>query len=341
MKQYSTIHVDKSTTAGGSLGQHIDRKKQPKNADPTKEHLNFALVKEGENIKGIRLKEATLKPLATRVKERIAEGYTGRTAIRKDAVTQLNVMLTGSHDKLSAMNGKEVTEWALENYRFLAKEYGVKNIVGFAVHLDERTPHIHATIVPLTPDGRLSAREIVGNNKKLAALQDRYSQAMKPFGLERGEIGSKVAHVTTAEYYKAVNSIKSIQEQNTATEKAPLQLEKPPMLLVAREEYVETQQKRIEEERKELMEKNATLKAQVAYTTEANFRLKQEKQRAERTLKESEKSSIRDTIIAVNKKLNPHGMHFTFDLDLSKTKTKEELEQMKQQRKDRGPQMGG
>ena len=74
-------------------------------------------------------------------------------------------------------------------------------------HLDEKTPHIHATIVPLTPDGRLSAKEIVGNNKKLAELQDRYATAMQSFGLERGERGSKVTHRTTQEYYKGVNSL--------------------------------------------------------------------------------------------------------------------------------------
>ena len=58
-------------------------------------------------------------------------------------------------------------EWIKENYKFLAKEFGKENIVRFTLHLDEKTPHLHAVTIPLTNDGRLSAK------KKLLATNNR------------------------------------------------------------------------------------------------------------------------------------------------------------------------
>ena len=48
---------------------------------------------------------------------------------------------------------------------------------------------MHLSFVPLTPDGRLSAKEIVGNKKKLSWWQDKFWEHMvvKYSDLERGE----------------------------------------------------------------------------------------------------------------------------------------------------------
>ena len=59
--------------------------------------------------------------------------------------------------------------------------------------MDEKTPHMHLSFVPLTPDGRLSAKEIVGNKKKLSWWQDKFWEHMvvKYSDLERGESASQ------------------------------------------------------------------------------------------------------------------------------------------------------
>ena len=88
-------------------------------------------------------------------------------------------------------------EWERANIKFLEDEYGKENIVKLELHRDEKTPHFHVIVVPLTKDGRLSAKEVVGDRKKLKSFQDRYAAAMKPFGLERGEEESKNTHITT------------------------------------------------------------------------------------------------------------------------------------------------
>lgn len=43
----------------------------------------------------------------------------------------------------------EIEQWAKDVYDWCAKRYGQENIIGFQVHLDESSQHIHALIVPV------------------------------------------------------------------------------------------------------------------------------------------------------------------------------------------------
>ncbi|MCS3039789.1 MobV family relaxase [Bacteroides thetaiotaomicron] len=83
-----------------------------------------------------------------------------------------------------------------ENYRFVSERFGGKKRCGLqSLHMDERTPHIHCVVVPLTRDGRLSAKEVMGDRRKLSELQDCYGKAMQnKFGLQRGIKGSTATH---------------------------------------------------------------------------------------------------------------------------------------------------
>ena len=38
----------------------------------------------------------------------------------------------------------EIEQWAMDVYDWCARRYGRENIIGFQVHLDETSPHIHA-----------------------------------------------------------------------------------------------------------------------------------------------------------------------------------------------------
>ncbi len=70
---------------------------------------------------------------------------------------------------------------------FAAKRFGVDNIIAATVHMDEDTPHMHLDFVPLTADGRLSAKSVLGGRKDMQQLQDDFfEQVGKHFGLERG-----------------------------------------------------------------------------------------------------------------------------------------------------------
>ena len=85
---------------------------------------------------------------------------------------------------------KAYFEYALE---FLKSKQNAQTFISAVVHMDEKTPHLHLCFVPLTADGRLSAKEIIGNRKNLVRWQDEFWQHMvKQYPeLERGESASQ------------------------------------------------------------------------------------------------------------------------------------------------------
>jgi hypothetical protein len=152
------------------------------------------------------VKERSNIPLRERINTRIKDGYTGKTALRKDAVKYISIVTSGSHEDMQQIvDDNKLNTWAHQNFVFMAKQFGAKNIVEFSVHMDERTPHIHCVVVPLTPDGRLSAKEVMGNREKLSELQSQYAERMASFKLNRGIKGSTATHETVKEYYARIN----------------------------------------------------------------------------------------------------------------------------------------
>lgn len=148
-----------------------------------------------------------------RVKEIIAEGYKGAKAIRKDATVMTSTIVTsdkGFFDKLSL---KEQRLFFEESYKFLKECYGEKNIVSAVVHMDETTPHMHLTAVPLTEDGKLSAKTII-DRKFLRHIQKAIPELLqsKGFDIERGVEGSAKGHTDTDEYKK--EQLKKLKAEN-------------------------------------------------------------------------------------------------------------------------------
>jgi len=193
---YAVFHASKGSGGGGKLGAHIDRDKTQKqtfkSADPEREHLNKDLI--NNHYSKMKLPDA--------INERIKQGYKGKKALRKDAVKFIPMVMTGSHEEMKAIfkNSEKANQWLKANYDFVCKEFGKENIVRFTLHLDEKTPHIHAVVVPLTDDGRLSAKERFGNRNDLSDRQTRYADAMEQFGLKRGIVGSKAKHTSEGWY---------------------------------------------------------------------------------------------------------------------------------------------
>ncbi len=77
------------------------------------------------------------------------------------------------------------------------------------IHVDEKTPHMHLSFVPITEDGRLSAKDIVGNRKKLTWWQDEFWKHMvkKYPDMERGESASVTgrSHIPPSLFKEAVH----------------------------------------------------------------------------------------------------------------------------------------
>ena len=203
---FAVYHTEKGKISSGGIGNHIDRKAGAehsyRHADPQRRHLNQIY----------HVNEYCKMPLHKAIEGRIKEGYKAKKGIRSDAVKYQTHVLTGTHeDMLRLFSNQETAEaWIKANYAFMVGEFGEENIVRFVLHRDERTPHIHVVTVPLTKDGRLSAKEVMGNRKDMQERQDRYADAMKVFGLDRGIRNTGIKHESAKEYYARMEESVSI-----------------------------------------------------------------------------------------------------------------------------------
>jgi len=191
--------MEKGTGGAGGIGRHIDRIENKygytsfQHSDESKRHLNQNYI----------LNDHCNKPLSKAIEDRIKEGYTQTRLIRKDAVKFQTHVLTGSHEEMKKIFEDKVTsdKWVQENINWMCEKYGKENIVRFTLHMDERTPHIHAVTVPITKDGGLSAKSYANGKKELRMLQTDYAKSMECFGLERGLERVGIRHESAQEYY--------------------------------------------------------------------------------------------------------------------------------------------
>ena len=213
-KSYAVLHILKYKNLS-KIGSHIDRKYISKNVNKELDYLNEILgdmVDESRSHlreEGVASKHNDLKKDVEAV---ISESYKSTNKIRSNAVLALGVILTGSHEKMKEIESDEEKfgNWKLANYEFVCREFGKSNIVRFTLHRDEKTPHYHCVVVPITKDGRLSARDLIGGNQQLKELQDRYAESMRPFGLSRGISSDHTAvhNISTREYYRSISEKK-------------------------------------------------------------------------------------------------------------------------------------
>ena len=87
----------------------------------------------------------------------------------------------------------EIERWAKDMYGVLAGRFGEENILSFVIHLDERTPHVHADIVPVTADGKINYKEVFAGadkyeyRRRTLALHDAFAEVNRRWGLQRGD----------------------------------------------------------------------------------------------------------------------------------------------------------
>ena len=112
---------------------------------------------------------------------------------RSDSVRVVEALITATPEFFKGKKRAEIKEFFNEALEFIKQNQAPETIISAVVHMDEKTPHMHLSFVPLTADGRLSAKEIVGNKRKLTQWQDRFWEHMvrKYPDLERGESASE------------------------------------------------------------------------------------------------------------------------------------------------------
>ena len=211
---YISIQINKAKgSADTGASDHIERKTMPKNADPTRTHLNRELVEFPDGVAD------RTEAISHRIR---TAGI--RRKITPDQVRAIRIVLSGTHeDMIRVQDEGRLDEWCDDNLQWLQRTFGKENTVSAVLHMDEHTPHIHATVVPIVTGERRKARKKQTEGKrtyrkkanavrlcaddlltreKLVAYHDSYAKAMAKYGLQRGIRGSEARHTTTAQYYR-------------------------------------------------------------------------------------------------------------------------------------------
>jgi hypothetical protein len=191
---YCTIGVHKQKGGNvGSSSRHNDRERETPNADPERTHLNRVLIGDDRNAR-------------ERVRE-IIEEHGGKP--RRDSVEAVELVLSASHEYFVGRDGEidpeRLERWVEQGMQFLRDRRNCGICAKAVLHLDERTPHIHAHMVPITEDGRLSATHFLDGPKKMQELHTRHAGYMKELGLERGRLGSRATHQRVKQFYASVD----------------------------------------------------------------------------------------------------------------------------------------
>ena len=174
---------------------HNERTKEKYDSNPhvdlSRSHLNYHLVTPDR-----RYRAEAEKQIAA-----------AKCRVRSDSVRLAEALITASPEFFQGKTDQQVRAFFEEALAFLSARQNPETIVSAVVHMDEKTPHMHLTFVPLTADGRLCAKEIVGNKKKLTQWQNEFWEHMvKKFPkLERGESASLTGrtHIPTRLYKEA------------------------------------------------------------------------------------------------------------------------------------------
>ena len=275
----------------GHIESHNERTKEKYASNPdvdtSRSHLNFHLATPERKYRA-------------EAEKQIAEAGC-RT--RSDSVRVVEALVTASPEFFKGKKKSEVKAYFTEALDFIQKYQSKDTIISAVVHMDEKTPHMHLCFVPLTEDKRLSAKEIVGNKKKLTWWQDEFWKHMvkKYPDLERGESASETSrtHIPPRLFKEAVH-LNQMKEQimailndsnpfnkKTKAEELEALLDK----YIPGVEVMRTKLKKYDKTYKELTEENAELEKKLSSASRESIQKKLETQR-----KLSELDELRRTV---------------------------------------------
>ena len=254
----------------GHIESHNERTKEKYASNPdvdtARSHLNFHLV-------------TPQRKYRAEAEKQIAEAGC-RT--RSDSMRVVEALVTASPEFFKGKKKGEIKAYFQEALDFIREHQDPKTIISAVVHMDEKTPHMHLCFVPLTADKRLSAKEIVGNKKKLTQWQDRFWEHMvkKYPDLERGESAGETGrdHIPPRVFKEAVHLnrmkeqiLKLMTDTNLLNKKSKMEeLEALLDKYVPATEALRTKLRKYDKAYKALSDENSALEAELQTAKDAS-----------------------------------------------------------------------
>lgn len=187
---YAVVHMMKiKSGAVGGIQSHNNREHEPKtnpDVDMSRSEDNYDLIP-CDNYK-------------RSIKEKLSNLLESSRAVRKDAVVVCNFIVTSDNETMDALGADRQREFFQDSVKWFSDRYGADRVLNATVHMDETTPHLHIGVMPITQDGRLSAKAIF-TKTEMKAIQTEFARDVgEKYGLERGVEGSERTHLSEARF---------------------------------------------------------------------------------------------------------------------------------------------
>ena len=187
---YAVVHMMKiKSGAVGGIQSHNNREHEPKtnpDVDMSRSEDNYDLIS-CDNYK-------------RSIKEKLSNLVESSRAVRKDAVVICNFIVTSDNETMNALGADRQREFFRDSVKWFSDRYGADRVLNATVHMDETTPHLHIGVMPITQDGRLSAKAIF-TKTEMKAIQTEFARDVgEKYGLERGVEGSERTHLSEARF---------------------------------------------------------------------------------------------------------------------------------------------
>lgn len=187
---YAVVHMMKiKSGAVGGIQSHNNREHEPKtnpDVDMSRSEDNYDLIS-CDNYK-------------RSIKEKLSNLVENSRAVRKDAVVVCNFIVTSDNETMNALGADRQREFFQDSVKWFSDRYGADRVLNATVHMDETTPHLHIGVMPITQNGRLSAKAIF-TKTEMKAIQTEFARDVgEKYGLERGVEGSERTHLSEARF---------------------------------------------------------------------------------------------------------------------------------------------
>lgn len=337
MSNYVVCHYDKCYGPPVSYTTHIERKKADgsehipyniKRSDLTKHNREF--IPEAGKIGRTAAIEKRLMAVKHQTDK---DGNEYERKIRKDQVCCIEIRLSASPEAMAEIIARgRLMDWCRESVKWAQREHGKENIVSAVLHMDEETPHLHVSLVPvvrgeskkqattkkrLAKDKEKAATEGTEAPKKkrrykkkadastlrlcaddimtksgLKRRQTEYAEAMEQFGLRRGEEGSPARHKELAQYYK-----EHCEEMHARLDEVLAELAKVEQLLDGKDAEIESRDKVIRQ-------KEDVISVKESEIAEKNREIARQQRELDELRPRIEKEQVRfDTLFTANEYL--------------------------------------
>ena len=233
---YIVLHMDKfKKEAVRGIQSHNERERES-HSNP-----DIDYERSGHNYD---LHESAASNYAEAIQNRIDDLLLVK-AVRKDAVCMCGLIVSSDSAFFEKLSPEETRRFFEESKAFLTEFVGAKNVISAMVHMDEKTPHMHFLHVPVTPEGRLSAKTIY-TRESLKKLQTELPAYLKSrgFDLQRGveqEPGAAKKHLNTREFKQQQEALHGLEKEAQAVSAELEQRQREESALLERLQSIERQ----------------------------------------------------------------------------------------------------